>query len=65
MTHEINEALLFSSRILVMDKGNIVFDGSSKELNNSNVLEKVFDTEFYKIIDPVTGRSLMFPGVEN
>lgn len=65
VTHEINEALLFSSRILVMDKGNIVFDGSSKELNNSNVLEKVFDTEFYKIIDPVTGRSLMFPGVEN
>jgi iron complex transport system ATP-binding protein len=65
VTHEINEAFAFSSRILVMSKGVIVFDGSSEELNRLNVLEEVFDTRFYKITNPVTKRPLMFPGVEN
>jgi len=61
VTHEINEAFSFSSRIIAISKGNIAADGSSENIINSGVLEKVFLTSFYKMIHPGTNMTLMFP----
>lgn len=62
VTHEINEALSFSSRILVMSQGRLVFDDVPEKLMVSNVLDAVFATEFMKIMNPVTGKMMYFPG---
>ena len=61
VTHEINEAFSFSSRIIAISKGDIAADGSSKDIINSGVLEKVFSTSFHKLTHPETNRPLMFP----
>ncbi|HQJ59595.1 MAG TPA: ABC transporter ATP-binding protein [bacterium] len=61
VTHEINEAFSFSSRIIAMSKGDIAADGSSENIINSGVLEKVFSTSFHKLTHPETNRPLMFP----
>lgn len=62
VTHEINEALSLSSRILVMSAGKIVFDDFPEKLMGSNVLDTVFATEFMKIMNPVAGKMMYFPG---
>ncbi|HQO93229.1 MAG TPA: ABC transporter ATP-binding protein, partial [bacterium] len=61
VTHEINEAFSFSSRIIAISKGNIAADGSSENIINSGIIEKVFSTSFHKLIHPGTNTTLMFP----
>lgn len=61
VTHEINEAISFSSRILAISGGSLIFDGDVKDLINSAVLEKVFSTSFVKLIHPETNSPMFFP----
>ncbi len=62
VTHEINEAIQNSSRIIVIDKGKIAFDGSCGDTSLKKVLDKVFETEFISA-DWISGRQpLLFPG---
>lgn len=62
VTHEVNEALLYSSRIIVFDNGEIVFDGSPAQVVREKVLDDVFKTKFVETIHPVLNKSLLFPG---
>jgi len=62
VTHEVNEALLYSSRIIVFDNGKIVFDGSPEQVVVNKVLDDVFKTKFVETIHPVLNKSLLFPG---
>lgn len=62
VTHEVNEALLYSTRIIVFDQGKIVFDGTPEEIIRKKVLNSVFKTEFVETIHPVLNKSLLFPG---
>ena len=63
VTHEINDALNYASRILVMSAGKLVFDGTPQKLVAENVLEDVFNAGFVKMNNPVTGKTVYFPGV--
>lgn len=63
VTHEINDALNHASRILVMSGGSLVFDGTPQKLVAENVLEDVFNAGFVKMNNPVTGKTVYFPGV--
>lgn len=40
--HDINLALRYFSRLILLDKGQIIFDGSADELPQSKALEKVY-----------------------
>jgi ABC-type cobalamin/Fe3+-siderophores transport systems, ATPase components len=61
VTHEINEALVFSDRILALKEGKLVFDGKPKELVESSALKNLFDSEFITLDAPEGGRPLVFP----
>ena len=61
VTHEINEALVFSDRILGLKEGKLVFDGKPKELVESSALKNLFDSEFITLDAPEGGRPLVFP----
>lgn len=43
--HDINLAMQFADRIIVMDKGRIVFFDEREKLKDSNVLEKVYNVD--------------------
>ena len=62
VTHEINEALLYSTRIIVFAEGRIVFDGTPEQVIRKKVLDGVFKTKFVEAIHPVLNKSLLFPG---
>jgi len=62
VTHEVNEALLYSSRIMVFDGGKIVFDGSPDDVIKNKILDDVFKTKFVETVHPVLKKSLLFPG---
>lgn len=62
VTHEINEAISLSSKILVLSQGRLVFNDTSEKLINSDVLNEVFKTDFIKITNPFTGKVMCFPG---
>ena len=61
VTHEINEALVFSDRILAMKNGNLVFDGTPGSLLESGTLETLFDCGFIMLGTGGNGKNLVFP----
>ena len=61
VTHEINEALVFSDRILALKEGRFVFDGTPEELVKSGELKTLFNSDFLTFGTFSGGRSLVFP----
>ena len=61
VTHEINEALVFSDRILALKNGRLVFDGTPETLLQSGTLETLFDCGFVTLGTAENGRNLVFP----
>lgn len=61
VTHEINEALVFSDRILAMKGGRLIFDGTPAELVKSGALETLFDSGFMTFGNLNGGKTLVFP----
>ena len=61
VTHEINEALVFSDRILALCGGRLVFDGKPDELVGNGVLETLFKSGFVSFGSVADGRRLVFP----
>ena len=59
-THDINNALLASHRILALKKGSINFLGSVEELIDNNVLPQIYDKSFIFLRHPHTGQSIVF-----
>ncbi len=57
VTHDINEAAQHAGRILALKDGRLVFDGRSPEFLNTEVLSKIYDTEFTLLHSP----DLTFP----
>ena len=65
VTHEINEALVFSDRILAMKAGTLVFDGTPRLFLESGVLSGLFDCDFVTFGNTPDGRDLVFPSRKN
>ena len=61
VTHEINEALVFSDRILALKEGRLVFDGTPAELVKSGELKTLFNSDFLTFGAFEEGKSLVFP----
>ena len=61
VTHEINEALVFSDRILALKEGRLVFDGTPDELVKSGELKTLFNSDFMTFGAFSEGKSLVFP----
>ncbi|MDR2405389.1 MAG: ABC transporter ATP-binding protein [Deltaproteobacteria bacterium] len=57
--HDLNFALRFFSRILVLNEGAIVFDGKPATLVQEQVLDQVFGIKFMTV--NITGGFLLFP----
>lgn len=61
VTHEINEAFLFSTRILAISEGRVVFDGIPRDFIEKKVAETLFNAKFVKIKHPEREKILLFP----
>jgi iron complex transport system ATP-binding protein len=62
VTHEINEAIQFASRMIVLNKGKIEFDGLSSDPVFKQTLDTVFETEFISFKSGSNKPPYLFPG---
>ncbi|GJQ57692.1 MAG: ATP-binding cassette domain-containing protein [Candidatus Scalindua sp. AMX11] len=58
-THDMNDIEQMCKRLIILDEGNIIFDGDTESLKQQFVHEKVIEVEFHQ--DEVTVKGL--PGV--
>ena len=65
VTHEINEALVFSDRIIALSDGELVFDGTPKEFLASNQLKTLYKSDFFTFGNIDNKKTLVFPVIEN
>ena len=61
VTHDINCAVLSSSRILAIKEGKVSFCGTPREIMDEDVLSGVYDASFHFIHDRETGTSIVAP----
>lgn len=57
--HDINQAIRFSDHLIAMKDGNIVANGTTKEVLTKDILEKVFNIDVVLDEDPRTGKPLL------
>jgi iron complex transport system ATP-binding protein len=61
VTHDLNEALGHSRRVIALRDGAIVFDGPSSALAEGDILKRLYRHEFAVGTHPRTGRPVLFP----
>lgn len=59
--HDLNLAVRYSDRLIVMSEGKIVASGAPKDVISSELLREVFNLEAMVIDDPVSDRPLIVP----
>jgi iron complex transport system ATP-binding protein len=59
--HDLNLAVRYSDRLIVMSAGKIVASGAPKDVISSELLREVFNLEAMVIDDPVSDRPLIVP----
>jgi iron complex transport system ATP-binding protein len=60
VTHDLNEALTNSERILALREGALVFDGPTASLTKGDALRRIFEHDFVVGAHPRTGRPVLF-----
>jgi len=61
VTHDINTAALFNSRVLALKAGEVAFCGHPSELMDNDILESIFGKRFLFTPHPVSGKPLIVP----
>ena len=61
VTHDLNEALTHSERVIALREGSIVFDGPSDALAQGDALKRIYQHDFVIGAHPRTGRPVLFP----
>jgi len=61
VTHDLNEALAHSTRVLALREGALVFDGPSAALAEGDTLKRIYRHPFAVGTHPRTGRPVLFP----
>lgn len=56
--HDLNLAASFADKIILMDAGKIVAQGTAEEVLQESLLKQVFNLDFYRISHPETGKQL-------
>lgn len=59
--HDINQASKYSDRLIVMKEGDIVADGSPKEVINEEILKEVYNIKCDIDMDPISGKPRIHP----
>jgi ABC-type cobalamin/Fe3+-siderophores transport system ATPase subunit len=65
VTHDINRAILSSSRCMVLDRGRVEYFGDPRELPGSGVLERTYGRKFEYIRHPSAGCDILLPEVSS
>jgi len=60
VTHDINFAMLLSTKILALAQGKIVFWGDAQDLDTS-VLSDIYHVKFHTLTNPHTDKNIIFP----
>jgi len=61
VTHDLNEALSHSERVIALREGGVVFDGASGALIQGDTLRRIYHHDFVIGSHPRTGRPVLFP----
>jgi len=61
VTHDINHAALFSTRIIAIKEGAVAFCGTPFEIMNEKVLGAIYEKPFTFVNHPVTGIPVIIP----
>jgi len=59
--HDPNLASLFSDKLIVINSGNKVAEGSPKEVLNEDLIKKVYEVEVINVI--INGQSIICPKI--
>jgi len=59
--HDLNLAIRYSDRLVVMREGRIIAQGSPTEIITADLLREVFTLEATVLEDPVSGRPMIIP----
>jgi len=60
VTHDLNEALAHSERVIALREGALVFDGPAARLAQGDTLRRIYEHEFVVGAHPRTGRPVLF-----
>ena len=63
VTHDINSACFFSRRIIALKEGRIVFQGSSEQVMDNEILHRIYNRAFLFVPHPHRKLSVIVPGV--
>jgi len=61
--HDLNRAVLFSSRIIALRAGQIRFDGPAEQIMNREILREIYEMTFEFVAHPQTGMPVIVPAV--
>lgn len=59
--HDLGHAARYADRIVVLDAGRVVAQGSAAEVLDDELVARVFGVRVARLMDPVTGRSVCIP----
>lgn len=59
--HELNQAIKYSDRLIIMKKGSIISDGTPNEIINQDIIKEVYNIECDIDIDPINNKPRIHP----
>ncbi len=63
VTHDINSACFFSSRIIALKDGHVVFQGPAGKIMDNEILHRIYSKDFLFAAHPSSGLAVIVPGV--
>ena len=64
VTHDVNQAVLHSDRVVALCHGNVVFHGTPTEIMRAEVLERIYGTPFTLVNHPTVNLPVIVPVVQ-
>ncbi len=63
VTHDINSAIIYGDRIIVMKEGKIIHEGEAEDIAATGILEKTYEKEFSYVKHPFSGCTIVVPDI--
>jgi iron complex transport system ATP-binding protein len=62
VTHDLNGAILHSTRLLIIKEGQLVYNGNPQDIVSGDILSSVYEKPFLFMKHPQNGKSIIVPG---
>jgi iron complex transport system ATP-binding protein len=62
VTHDINGAILHSTKLIIIKQGKLVFEGKPQTITSGSILKEVYDKSFSFMKHPQSGKLIIVPG---